>query len=209
MAILEIKDLKKSYGRKVLFKDLSFQIEAGEMVAITGPSGCGKSTLLNMIGLIEPFDAGTVRIDQKEAPKPNTRAAQKMIRDELSYLFQNFALIDTETVEYNLMLALRGTKERKRKQVKDVLKHVGMEQSIHQKVCELSGGEQQRVAIARALLKKGKILLADEPTGSLDSQNRDHVLSLLQNMSREGKVVLIVTHDPVVAQACDRIIAIK
>lgn len=93
--------------------------------------------------------------------------------------------------------------------MKDALKHVGMEQSIHQKVCELSGGEQQRVAIARALLKKGKILLADEPTGSLDPQNRDHVLSLLQNMSREGKVVLVVTHDPVVAQACDRIIAIK
>ncbi len=208
MAIIEIKNLKKSYGKKALFENLSFQIEAGEMVAITGPSGCGKSTLLNMIGLIETVDSGKIRINQKDVPKPNTKAAQKMIRDELSYLFQNFALIDTETVEKNLMLAAQGSNQKKRERIQKALMNVGLQQVINQKVCELSGGEQQRVAIARALLKKGNILLADEPTGSLDPKNRDHVLTLLRTINNQGKTILIVTHDRVVAQACDRIIAL-
>lgn len=209
MKSIEIKNLKKSYGKKVLFENLSFQIEAGEMVAIIGPSGCGKSTLLNIIGLIETFDSGIVRIQQRKIPKPNTKTAQKMIRDELSYLFQNFALIDTETVEENLMLAVQGSRSRKRELVQKALIKVGLEQTIHQKVFELSGGEQQRIAIARALLKKGNILLADEPTGSLDPENRDHILRLLRAISNQGKTILIVTHDQVVAEACDRIIALS
>lgn len=132
-----------------------------------------------------------------------------MIRDELSYLFQNFALIDTETVEENLMLAVQGSRSRKRELVQKALIKVGLEQTIHQKVFELSGGEQQRIAIARALLKKGNILLADEPTGSLDPENRDHILRLLRAISNQGKTILIVTHDQVVAEACDRIIALS
>ncbi|GJM58059.1 bacteriocin ABC transporter ATP-binding protein [Erysipelotrichaceae bacterium OPF54] len=204
MSIIEAENLKKQFGKKVLFEDLSFQIKAGEMVAVTGKSGCGKTTLLNILGLIEPFDSGKVRIVGRPAPRPNSRAAQKMIRNELSYLFQNFALIDTETVEANLMLAASGTD--RKKEIQNALRAVGLEHTRHQKVFELSGGEQQRIAIARTMLKRGKIVLADEPTGSLDPKNRDHVLKLLHDLCREGKTVLIVTHDPVVAKRCDRIL---
>lgn len=127
-----------------------------------------------------------------------------MIRNDLSYLFQNFALIDTETVEANLMLAASGTG--RKKEIKNALRTVVLEHTLHQKVFELSGGEQQRIAIARTILKKGKIVLADEPTGSLDPKTRDHVIKLLHDPCREGKTVLIVTHDPVVAKRCDRIL---
>lgn len=204
MSIIEAENLKKQFGKKVLFEDLSFQIKAGEMVAVTGKSGCGKTTLLNILGLIESFDSGKVRIVGRPAPRPNSRAAQKMIRNDLSYLFQNFALIDTETVEANLMLAASGTG--RKKEIQNALRTVGLEHTLHQKVFELSGEEQQRIAIARTILKKGKIVLADEPTGSLDPKNRDHVIKLLHDPCREGKTVLIVTHDPVVAKRCDRIL---
>ncbi len=204
MSIIEAENLKKQFGKKVLFEDLSFQIKAGEMVAVTGKSGCSKTTLLNILGLIESFDSGKVRIVGRPAPRPNSRAAQKMIRNELSYLFQNFALIDTETVEANLMLAASGTG--RKKEIQNALRTVVLEHTLHQKVFELSGGEQQRIAIARTMLKRGKIVLADEPTGSLDPKNRDHVIKLLHDLCREGKTVLIVTHDPVVAKRCDRIL---
>lgn len=201
MEKIKVNHLEKKFGSHVLFQDLSFQIEQGEMVAIVGSSGCGKTTLLNILGLIEPFENGEVWINGKRVPKPNTRAAQRMMRDELSYLFQNFALIDTETVEKNLKLVAKNSQL-----ISEVLKTVGLERTLHQKVYELSGGEQQRVAIARILLKKGNIVLADEPTGSLDHENRDFVLRLLRDLCEQGKTVLIVTHDPVVAQACDRIL---
>ncbi len=204
--MIEGNRIEKKFGTRRLFHDFSFQIEAGEMVAIVGASGCGKTTLLNILGLIEPLDVGEVRIDGQKAPRPNTRKAQKTIQSTISYLFQNFALIDTKTVEDNLMLAAHGTKPQKRRLVRQALKTVGLERALRQRVYELSGGEQQRVAIARAMLKPGKIVLADEPTGALDPENRTLVLRLLQGMRDAGKTIVIVTHDDYVAKACDRII---
>ncbi len=177
------------------------------MLAISGESGCGKTTLLNIIGLLEPFDAGEVVIKGHSNIKPNSRMATKMLRETISYLFQNFALVDDETVAYNLLLALKYMKLRARdkmERIRQALEAVGLKGYEKQKVFSLSGGEQQRVAIARSMLKPGEIVLADEPTGSVDARNRDVILGLIKGMNRQGKTIIMVSHDPYVAKCCDR-----
>ena len=163
------------------------------MLPITGPTGWGKTTLLNIIGLLEPFDGGRVAIDGHANVRPGSRAAGKLLRETISYLFQNFALVEDRTVAFNLLLALHyapGSAAHKRARV--------------QKIFRLSGGEQQRVAIARNMIKPGSIILADEPTGSVDAKNRDVILELLHMLNGQGKTIVIVTHDPCVAGACGR-----
>lgn len=209
--IIEMRHLQKSFGKKTVFHHFDLTIQAGELLAITGPSGSGKSTLLNILGLIENFDAGEYLFFGKKNIKANSRLAQIMIRDKINYLFQNFALIETETAEDNLMLALKyykASKAQKKALIAATLDKVGLSGYDQGKIFELSGGEQQRVAIARALIKPGDLVLADEPTGSLDHENRDEVLSLLTAMHKQGKTVIIVTHDPDVAKQTDRVIEI-
>ncbi|OJG91147.1 hypothetical protein RV16_GL000133 [Enterococcus saccharolyticus] len=179
------------------------------MIALVGPSGCGKSILLNTIGLIEKLEFGELYIHDKRAPKINSKKANIIIRQEISYLFQNFALIDNFTVEENLIMALKYTnnsKEKKVQIVSNALKEVNLIGYEKMKVYELSGGEQQRVSLARSIIKPSSIILADEPTGSLDSKNRDLVLNILKKINSMGKTILIVTHDEHVANECDRII---
>lgn len=209
MPIIEVKNLKKSYGTKILFDRFNLELEEGKMTALMGQSGCGKTTLLNMIGLIEPIDDGEVRIMNTRIPKTDSRKAARFIREHISFLFQNFALIEDENVENNLMLALEyvpGNKWHKRKLIRNVLTDIGLSGTEKQKVCELSGGQQQRIALARAILKPGEIILADEPTGSLDADNREIVMKLMRQMVQNGKTVVIVTHDPAAARMCDRVI---
>lgn len=209
MSIIELKNIKKSYGNKEILKDVSIKIEKGELIGIIGESGKGKSTILNIIGLLETCDSGQVIIDNQVNLKPNSIAATKMLRTKVSYLFQNFALIDEETVLNNLLLATKyagGNKREKLENINEALKRVGLEEYEKRKIYELSGGEQQRVAIARIMLKPSKIVLADEPTGSLDEMNRNRILELLKQINKEGKTVIIVTHDKYVASNCDRII---
>lgn len=210
---IEIKNLNKSFKdksgkhEKVVFSDFSFAVKHGEIVAVTGESGGGKSTLLNMIGLIEPSPEGTVFIDGQAVPTCTSRKAQKLICNKISYLFQNFALIENFTVEKNLLLALEYVKERRKEKIKQIersLEQVGLAGFSQRKIYELSGGEQQRVAIARAMLKPSSIVLADEPTGSLDEKNRNEIFSLLREMRQRGKTILIVTHDQQLAEMCDR-----
>lgn len=208
MAIIELKNVSKSYNKTIL-KNISLKIKENELIAITGESGKGKSTLLNIMGLLEEIDSGEVIIDGEKNIKPNSCKSSKILRNKISYLFQNFALVDEETVAKNLLLALQYTKESKSKKMElidSALCKVGLDGYKNRKIFELSGGEQQRVAIARILLKPSKIILADEPTGSLDEHNRDRVISLLKNINKEGKAVVIVTHDKNVANECDRII---
>ena len=212
MPIIEVSNLYKQYGDKTVFKDFSFNVDRGEMVAITGESGCGKSTLLNIIGLLETFDTGRVTIDGHTNIMPNSPAAEKLLRKSISYLFQNFALVDDETVQYNLMLALKYVKltnAEKNSCIQEALQTVGLNGYKNKKIFQLSGGEQQRVAIARIMLKPGNIVLADEPTGSVDPHNREIIINMLKELNKNGKTILIVTHDPYVAEQCDRIITIS
>ncbi len=212
MNAIEIKNLKKSFGSRDLFENLNLALPQGKMTAIMGPSGSGKSTLLNVMGMIEPYDEGNVYLFGKKAPKPDSSQAAKMIRSHISYLFQNYALIDDQTVKENLQIALHHVKEsrkQKEERIAAALKKTGLNGFEHRKVFELSGGEQQRVAVARALLKPGELILADEPTGALDAKNRDTVIDLLRFMADCQKTVIIVTHDPVVAQACDQTILLN
>ena len=207
--MIKLENVTKTIGEKVILENLSLKINQGDLVAIVGKSGSGKSTLLNLLGLIDGDYSGYYEIfGQKNVPV-NSVKSQAIIREHISYLFQNFALIDNETVEYNLMLALKYVKLSKKdkvKKIEEILERVGLSSTLHQKVSELSGGEQQRIAVARAILKPSQLLLADEPTGSLDPENRDLVLNFLLDMNKEGKTVIIVTHDAYVAQQCHRVI---
>ena len=209
MFAIQLKNIDKSYGKKKVLNNLSLQIRENEMVALIGPSGCGKTTLLNILGLIEPYDSGEYLLFGKQAPQCNSNQANQTIRRYISYLFQNFALVDNFTVEQNLMIALkytRKTKQEKHVLINEALNKVGLSEYNELKIFEISGGEQQRVALARAMIKPSKIILADEPTGALDSKNRDEVLQLLREINKQRKTIVIVTHDMTVANSCDRII---
>ena len=207
--MIKLENVTKTIGKKVILENLSLKINQGDLVAIVGKSGSGKSTLLNLLGLIDGDYSGHYEIFGQQNVSINSVKSQAIIREHISYLFQNFALIDNETVEYNLMLALKYVKLSKKdkvKKIEEILERVGLSSTLHQKVSELSGGEQQRIAVARAILKPSQLLLADEPTGSLDPENRDLVLNFLLDMNKEGKTVIIVTHDAYVAQQCHRVI---
>ena len=207
--MIKLENITKTIGKKVILENLSLKINQGDLVAIVGKSGSGKSTLLNLLGLIDGDYSGHYEIFGQKNVLVNSAKSQAIIREHISYLFQNFALIDNETVEYNLMLALKYVKLSKKdkvKKIEEILERVGLSSTLHQKVSVLSGGEQQRIAVARAILKPSQLLLADEPTGSLDPENRDLVLNFLLDMNKEGKTVIIVTHDIYVAQQCHRVI---
>lgn len=181
----------------------------GEMVAIMGKSGSGKTTILNIMGLLEKPDGGVVKLFGEKSPRIGSAKAYKFLRTRLAYLFQNGALIDDETVDYNLevpLLYVPKTKREKQEMKTTVLKKMGLSISLKQKIYELSGGEQQRVAIARILLKSCDLIFADEPTGSLDSDNRNEIMRILKDLNEAGKTIIIVTHDQYVAEACDRTI---
>lgn len=201
---ISLEKVTKRYGEKIIFDTVSLSIQDNEMVAITGKSGSGKSTLLNMLGLLEPFGRGTLRINQYVDPPINSYTAMKLRRNVIGYLFQNFALADNLTVQQNLKLAMAYQKAPKKQEtIEEALAQVSLPQNIiHQKVYQLSGGEQQRVAIARLLLKPCDIILADEPTGSLDTENRDLIIELLHFLNKQGKTIIVVTHDPAVAISC-------
>ncbi|MDU2290425.1 MULTISPECIES: putative bacteriocin export ABC transporter [unclassified Clostridium] len=208
--IIELKNINKSYSNKYLFKNLDFSIKKGEMVAITGPSGVGKSTLLNIIGLIDKPDSGEVVICSNKNPFDKEKVKLKLFRDNIGYLFQNYALVDNYTVSKNLDIALEYVKNKNKKRLKEeALEKVGLLDKLNNKIFELSGGEQQRVALARLMLKEKDIILADEPTGSLDEDNRDIILKLLKQLNDEGKTIVLVTHDKTVANMCNREINIK
>ena len=207
---LQVDALNKSFGSNTVLHNISFEIESGESVALVGPSGCGKSTLLNIIGLLETLDSGTIELEGKAYPSINSKKATLMRRTEINYLFQSFALINDWKVSKNLLLALQYTKLSKQEQerlIRTALENYGIDEKFDAVVNELSGGEKQRVAIARAMIKPGNLILADEPTGSLDKAMATIVIdSLLDSVHANHKTLLMVTHDMGIAQRCNRII---
>ncbi|MBB4826437.1 putative ABC transport system ATP-binding protein [Sporosarcina luteola] len=207
--ICKFSNVTKRYRDHIIFNGLNMTINKGEMVAIVGKSGSGKTTFLNMMGLLDKQDSGTIFLFGENTTNYNVIKKTKMLRNKISYLFQNFALIDNYTVGANLDIALTYIEKNKKKREKlmiEAIRKVGLSIPITQKVYELSGGEQQRLSIARLLLKPTELILADEPTGSLDAKNRDEIIELLKELNKEGKTLVIVTHDPEVANKCDRII---
>ncbi|MDE6749566.1 MAG: ATP-binding cassette domain-containing protein [Lachnospiraceae bacterium] len=202
--MIEIRHLYKSFEEKQLFSDLNLTIDDGEFVVFWGESGCGKTTLLNMIGSLEKVDKGEILVNNKNIfLRKNQR---EYLKNEVGFLFQNFALIESKTVRENLDMVKKQV--RSEYSVEQALEYVGLSDVIDKKVYKLSGGEQQRVALARLMIKKCSVILADEPTGSLDPNNSDKVIELLKSLNRMGRTVILVTHVEKYKQMGFRTIAI-
>lgn len=205
--MIELKDINKKFNDKVVLDKFSLKINKNEFIAVIGKSGSGKTTLLNIIGLLDKVDSGSVKI--KEYKNPNRKEIKKLRRYSLGYIFQNYALLEEETVRKNLEIAVKYNNNFEKKDLIDVLKEVGLSEDIlTEKVYKLSGGEQQRVAIARMLIKPCDIILADEPTGNLDEENKNIIIKLLKKMKSDNKTIVCVTHDMDVAREADRIISL-
>ena len=190
--------------------DVSIAVDKGELVAVTGPSGSGKTTLMNIIGCLDRPDAGKYFLMDDDVSKlPKDKLAEVRNR-RIGFVFQSFNLIPRVTALENVGLPLlyAGITDT-RKRAKDVLKTLGLENRTHHVPNQLSGGESQRVAIARALITNPSILLADEPTGNLDSKTSDEIIGIFERLNRDGLTILIVTHDPDVAKVCRRELKMK
>lgn len=209
---LEVLNARKSVGShshsRTLWDGINLRISAGECVGVTGSSGCGKSTLLNCIGLLDSFDSGQLFIDGAELSEASARMRMRYRRKAIGYLFQDYALIDNDSVEQNILLAApSGVSSRKTaSSVAQALDAVGLAGRQRERVFQLSGGEQQRVAMARLLVRQPGIVLADEPTASLDRDNAGVILQHLHRLARGGAAIMIVSHDPWVTEQCDRLI---
>lgn len=202
--MIQINHVKKAIGGHVIFDDLSMQIADREFAVLTGPSGCGKTTLLHMIGGIEPGDSGDILVGDFNVAKGKN--LMHYYRHEVGFLFQNFALVERKTVAENLGMIRKDA--RSSLSMADALRRVGMAGKEKQMVYSLSGGEQQRIALARLMMKQCSLILADEPTGSLDPNNAAQVVEILKSFSEMGKTVIMVTHAPNLIEPSMRHIAL-
>ncbi len=204
MADIILSNICKRFGDKTLFHKYSLEIAQGDFVAIMGESGAGKTTLLNIMGLLEKPDSGEISLCGHKNLSFSSPLAKKLRQEKISYLFQNYGLIDTDTVAENMKLATHFKKLNRQSEqelIANALAQVGLQGYEQRKVYTLSGGEQQRVALAKIIAKSPQIIFADEPTGSLDENNRNYVLEILKELNRQGKTIVVVTHDPYV-DAC-------
>jgi len=214
--MIDIKELNKSYkiGQNSLhvLKGINLQVNQGELVAIMGSSGSGKSTLLNIIGMLDNYDTGSYTLDNVTIKNLDETKAAKYRNQFLGFVFQSFNLINYKTALENIALPLyyQGISRKKRQQIAlEYLDKVGLSEWAEHLPSELSGGQKQRIAIARALASQPKVLLADEPTGALDSQTSEEVMALIKKINKEGKTILVVTHEHEIANMCARIITLK
>ena len=218
MSILEVSGLRKVYttrfggSRVEALRNVQFTVEQGEYVAIMGESGSGKTTLLNILAALDEPTAGTVRLDGRELGKIREKDAAAFRRDNLGFVFQEFNLLDTFTLEDNiylpLVLAGMGYEEM-RERLKPIARELGLTELLKKYPYEVSGGQKQRAAVARAIITQPKLLLADEPTGALDSGSTDELLRLFAEINRAGQTILMVTHSVKAASRAGRVLFIK
>lgn len=211
--MIKITDLQKFYRTEevetVALNNVSIHVKEGEFVAVMGPSGCGKSTLLNIVGLLDDLDEGSYRFNEIEVAKFNERKRSELRKHNIGFVFQSFNLIDELTVFENVELPLIYTnvpKKQRKEMVEAVLEKVQIMHRRNHFPQQLSGGQQQRVAVARAVVNNPKIILADEPTGNLDSINGNEVMNMLTELNETGTTIVMVTHSEHDAKFADRII---
>lgn len=217
MNIVKIENLSKSYkqpiGSIIILDEVDFHLSKGEVVSLVGPSGSGKTTLLQIIGLLDDFDLGSLKIDGVECSKLKEDKLTSLRREKIGYIYQSHHLLPEFTALENVMMPLliqNSNYSQAQQNALNILTDLGLQKRINNIPSELSGGEQQRVAIARALVHRPKLLLADEPTGNLDSKNADLVIDLiLSQVEKLGISAIIVTHNLEIAKKTDRILTIK
>ncbi|WP_285121815.1 putative bacteriocin export ABC transporter [Lactococcus petauri] len=201
--IVSLSNVQKKIQDKPIFSINAFTVNKGDFVTIKGVSGSGKTTLLNILGMNDTVSSGEYLFEGVETAKLTAKEKLKIKRNKISFLFQDFGLVEEETINFNLEIGLKYSKlsrKEKVKQKKEALNAVNLSEKLSTAISSLSGGEKQRVALARIILKPSILILADEPTGSLDSLNRDIVTDILFQQSIEGKAVIIVTHDEELAK---------
>ena len=206
--MIELQHIWKQFGSRVIFSDLSLNFQGGMVYALIGDSGCGKTTLLNMLAKLEAFDKGEIIYKGKSLTSLKN---EEFYRNELGYLFQNFGLLESQTIRENLELGMIGKKKNKKQEKErlllQALQAVRLDYlSLNQKIYELSGGEAQRVALAKIILKNPPLILADEPTASLDPKNSKEIMEILLELRNANRTIIIATHNPSIWKMADQVI---
>ena len=209
--MIELQHIWKQFGSRVIFSDLSLNFQSGMVYALIGDSGCGKTTLLNMLAKLETFDKGEIVYKGKSLTSLKN---EEFYRNELGYLFQNFGLLESQTIRENLELGLIGKKKNKKQEKErlllQALQAVRLDYlSLNQKIYELSGGEAQRVALAKIILKDPPLILADEPTASLDPKNSKEIMEILLELRNANRTIIIATHNPSIWKMADQVIRLS
>ncbi|MGE7841104.1 ABC transporter ATP-binding protein [Lysinibacillus sp. NPDC093712] len=199
--VIQTKNIGIEISGKKIFSNMSLNINRNEMIAITGPSGSGKTTLLNCLGLIQSVSNGEIMIENQKASNWNEKEKTNFWKKSAAFIYQDYGIIEDENVCYNVTLNKRQAKS---KFVEEILQTVGLEGRSQEMAAVLSGGEKQRLGVARAIFKKATIIYADEPTASLDKNNREIIINLLRKCSQNGASVIIATHDERLVTVCDR-----
>ncbi len=215
--MIKVEDLNKTYNKGKSFechalKGISFTVDEGELVAIIGKSGAGKSTLLHILGAIDNYDGGSYRLNDTEVGELNQKKLAEFRNAHVGIILQDFALVEGYSVIENVMIPLRFSKTPRKEYKKlamEALKQVGIDDLAEKDVNKLSGGQKQRVAIARAIVNNPDFILADEPTGALDTVTTEQIIDVFKQLNKAGKTVIIVTHDMQVAESCNRTITIS
>jgi len=209
MSLLELKDVSKIYGDLHALDHVNMKVEKGEWVAIMGPSGSGKSTMMNIIGCMDSPTEGQVLLDGRDISKVSKKEQTIIRRDKIGLIFQQFYLVNYLTALENVMTAQYYHSVPDEKEAMEALERVGLADRAHHLPSQLSGGEQQRVCVARALINYPEIVLADEPTGNLDEANETIVMDLFRQLHEQGTTLIVVTHDPEVAQTAQRALVLR
>lgn len=207
--MIELRNINKGFDDRIVLENLNYNFYEGNSYALIGASGAGKTTLLNIIGKLKEVDSGDIIVNDINL---NNIKEKDYFKNYLSYLFQNFGLIENKSIQENLMLAFIGEKISKlemQKKMNEALKRVHLDVNLNRKIYTLSGGEAQRVALAKTILKDSPIILADEPTASVDQKNSEEIIELILSLKKENKIIIIATHSPDIYNQVDHILEIK